>query len=147
LALEVLKRVPDDTSEMVILGWDYEQKQMYPEAIAQFKKAVDATPKDNIMYTFLLGVLGHAYASSGNKRDAQAVLGTLLERSRQSYAWPFDIALIYTALGDKETALAWLDKAVTERSTWLVYSKWEPRLDPLRSDPRFPKLLQRVGLS
>jgi eukaryotic-like serine/threonine-protein kinase len=146
LALEVLKRQPDDTWEQVILGWDYEQKHRNAEAVAEFKKAVDSTPKDSTMYTFLLGVLGHAYASAGNKSDAQAVLQTLLARSKQSYASPFDIALIYTALGDKETAFAWLDKAVAERSTWLVYSKWEPRLDPLRSDPRFPKLLQRLGL-
>jgi hypothetical protein len=67
--------------------------------------------------------------------------------SKQSYASPFDIALIYTALGDKETAFAWLDKAVAERSTWLVYSKWEPRLDPLRFDPRFANVLRRIGLS
>jgi len=59
---------------------------------------------------------------------------------------PFDIALIYTALGEKDTAFAWLAKAVAEHSTWLVYSKWEPRLDPLRSDPRFQDLLRRIGL-
>ncbi|HET7151875.1 MAG TPA: protein kinase [Candidatus Acidoferrum sp.] len=147
LALEVLKRQPDDTWEMVILGWDYEQQHRNADAVAQFKKAVDATPKQSLMYPFLLGVLGHAYASAGNKSDAQAVLQTLLARAKESYASPFDIALIYTALGDKDAAFAWLDKAVAERSTWLVYSKWEPRLDPLRYDPRFPKLLQRIGLA
>jgi len=147
LALDVLKRQPGDSWEMVILGWDYEQKHMNAEAIAQFKKAVDATPKDSPTYTFFLSGLGHAYASAGNKNDAQAVLQTLLARAKQSYASPFDIALIYTALGDKETAFAWLDKAVAEHSTWLVYSKWEPRLDPLRFDPRFANVLRRIGLS
>jgi hypothetical protein len=39
-----------------------------------------------------------------------------------------------------------LDKAVAERSTFLVYSKWEPRLDPLRSDPRFEQILKQIGL-
>jgi hypothetical protein len=53
--------------------------------------------------------------------------------------------LIYTALGDKDAAFAWLDKAMKDHSTWLVYSKWEPRLDPLRSDPRFQDLLRRIG--
>jgi len=146
LALEVLKRQPGDTWEMVILGWDYEQKHMNAEAIAQFKKAVDSTPKDSTMYGFLLGVLGHAYASAGDKSDALAVLQTLVARAKQSYASPFDIALIYAALGDKDAAFAWLDKAVTERSTWLIYSKWEPRLDPLRSDARFPEVLRHIGL-
>jgi len=65
---------------------------------------------------------------------------------RKSYVSPFDIALIYTALGEKDTAFAWPAKAVAERSTWLVYSKWDPRLDPLRSDPRFQDLLRRIGL-
>jgi hypothetical protein len=35
---------------------------------------------------------------------------------------PFDIALIYTALGERDTAITWMTKAVSERSTWLVYS-------------------------
>src|ERR1700756_5032779 len=52
----------------------------------------------------------------------------------------------YTALGEKDTAFGWIEKAMEERSTWLVYSKWEPRLDPLRSDPRFQDLLRRIGL-
>jgi hypothetical protein len=59
---------------------------------------------------------------------------------------PFDIALVYTALGDKDAMFTWLDKAMKDHSTWLVYSKWEPRLDPLRSDPRFQDLLRRIGL-
>jgi hypothetical protein len=66
----------------------------------------------------------HAYALAGNKAEAQGILQTLLVRRKKSYASPFDIALIYVALGDKETAFSWLDKAVEDRSTWLVYSKW-----------------------
>jgi hypothetical protein len=49
-------------------------------------------------------------------------------------------------LGEKAKAFALLDKALSERSTFLVYSKWEPRLDPLRSDPRFQHLLKQIGL-
>jgi eukaryotic-like serine/threonine-protein kinase len=146
LALDVLKRQPGDTWEQVILGWDYEQKGETGQAVAEFKKAMESTTKDSPIYTFLLAGLGHAYALDGNRGEAQGVLQALLARAKQSYASPFDIALVYTALGDKDAAFAWLDKAVAEHSTWLVYSKWEPRLDPLRSDPRFPKLLQRIGL-
>ncbi len=80
------------------------------------------------------------------KSDAEQVLRTLLEKSKQSYVSPFDIALIYVALGKKDTAFDWLRKAVDERSTFLVYSKWEPRLDPLRSDPRFKQVLNQIGL-
>jgi TolB-like protein/DNA-binding winged helix-turn-helix (wHTH) protein/Flp pilus assembly protein TadD len=147
MARNLLERVPDDTWELAILGWDYEQKGMYEEAIAEFKKAVELTNKDSPLFSpFYLAGLAHAYAVAGRRSDAETVLQGLLERARRSYVSPFDIALIYTALGQKDTAFAWMTKAVAERSTWLVYSKWEPRLDPLRSEPRFQDLLRRIGL-
>ena len=147
MARDLLVRVPDDTWEMAILGWDYEQKGMHEQAIAEFKKAVELTDKSSPIFTpFYLAGLGHAYALAGRRSDAEQVLQGLLQRAKQSYVSPFDIALIYTALGQKDSALTWMTKAVAERSTWLVYSKWEPRLDPLRSDPRFQDLLRRIGL-
>ena len=147
MAQNLLARVPDDTWEMAILGWDYEQKGMHEQAITEFKKAVELTNKTSPLFSpFYLAGLGHAYALAGRRSDAEQVLQGLLERARQSYVSPFDIALIYAALGEKDTAFAWMAKAVAERSTWLVYSKWEPRLDPLRSDPRFQDLLHRIGL-
>jgi hypothetical protein len=50
------------------------------------------------------------------------------------------------ALGEKDAAFHWLDKAVADRSGSVRYLKVEPRLDPLRGDPRFDSLLARVGL-
>jgi TolB-like protein/Flp pilus assembly protein TadD len=146
MARKLLATVPDDTWELAILGWNYEQTGEPEQAVTEFKKAVGLTKKESPLFTFLLAGLGHAYALSGRRSDAEQILQTLLERTRQSYVSPFDIALIYSALGEKDTAFAWMTKAVAERSTWLVYSKWEPRLDPLRSDPRFQYLLRRIGL-
>ena len=60
---------------------------------------------------------------------------------------PFFIALVYTALGDKKQALDWLDSAVVKRSGSVRYLVIEPRLDSLRSEPRFSELIRRVGLS
>ena len=146
MARDLLIRVPDDTWEMAILGWDYEQKRMHEQAIAEFKKAVELTDKNSPDFSpFFLAGLAHSYALAGRRSDAEQVLQGLLGRARKSYVSPFDIALIYAALGEKDTAFAWMEKAVEERSTWLVYSKWEPRLDPLRSDPRFQDLLRRIG--
>jgi eukaryotic-like serine/threonine-protein kinase len=145
LALEVLKRQPQDTWEMTILGWDYEQNGSLDRAVAQFKKAVETEPKGSPLSTFLFAGLGEAYARAGMKSDAEQVLKSLIEKSKQSYVSPFDIALIYTALGQKDTAFEWLTKAVNERSTFLVYSKWEPRLAPLRTDPRFHQMLKKIG--
>src|SRR6266700_5729032 len=146
LALEVLKRQPNDTWELAILGWDYEQNGLPDRAVTEFKKAVEVEPKDSPLHKFLLAGLAQAYALAGMKSDAQQVLHSLLDGTKPYYVSPYDIALIYTALGEKDTAFDWLNKAVAERSTWLVYSKWEPRLDPLRSDPRFGQILKTIGL-
>ena len=55
-------------------------------------------------------------------------------------------ANVYVGLGDKERAFFWLEKAYEERSYYIAYMNVFPILDPLRSDPRFDNLLQRVGL-
>jgi len=146
LALEVLKRQPGDNWEHAILAWDYEQKGVPEKAVAEFRKAVETDPKESPLHAFLVAGLGQAYASAGMKSDAEQILRRLLDQTKKSYVSPFDIALIYTALGEKDTAFEWLNKAVAERSTFLVYSKWEPRLDPMRSDPRFGQMLKKIGL-
>jgi hypothetical protein len=58
---------------------------------------------------------------------------------------PFEIALRYIALGQKEAAFVWLKKATAERFTFWSIASWEPRLDPLRFDPRFGRMLKQVG--
>jgi TolB-like protein/Flp pilus assembly protein TadD len=142
LATQFLSLQPNNPWEHIILGWTYEQKRMPDEAIAQLQKAVGITQGAS----FDLAALGHAYAVAGRRSDAEQVLQTLAQRANKTYVSAFDIATIYTGLGEKDTAFAWLEKAAAERSTFLVYSKWEPRLDPLRSDPRFNRLLRRIGL-
>jgi TolB-like protein/DNA-binding winged helix-turn-helix (wHTH) protein/Flp pilus assembly protein TadD len=145
LAEKFLKSQPDDSWELSILGWDYEQKRMPELAVAKFRRAVEVT-KDTPFNSFYLAALGHAYAMAGNRPEAENILQTLSERGKKSYVSPFDLALVHAALGEKDEAFALLKKAIAERSTFLVYTKWEPRLDPLRSDPRFTQILKRIGL-
>jgi TolB-like protein/Tfp pilus assembly protein PilF len=124
------------------LGMGYEQKANYVEALTELQKGKDLL-KENV------GVeadLGHAYAVSGNRKEAQKVMDELEELSKQRYVSSYHIALIYTGLGEKDRAFEWLEKAYEERSDLLVYLKVEPRLDSLRSDPRFADLLRRMGL-
>lgn len=142
LAQKFLRSKPNDPWERTILGLTYEQMKMPEKAIEEFKKAVETTQGA----PFFLAALGHAYAAGGDRRKAREVLASLNATARKSYISPFDLALIHTALGEKDKAFALLDKAVAERATFIVYSKWEPRLDPLRSDPRFAQMLQRIGL-
>ena len=119
----------------------YEQKGLLAEATAANETAVKMRP-GNPNY---LAALARSYALAGKTADARRVLSGLLKSPEP--VSPFFIALVYTALGDKNNALNWLDSAVVKRSGSVRYLKIEPRLDSLRSEPRFNGLLQRVGLS
>ena len=90
--------------------------------------------------------MGHALAISNNKAEAQRVLDRLLALSKERFVSSYDIAHIYVGLGDHDKAFFWLEKALNERDDLLVYLKADPRMDPLHSDPRFSKLVQKIGL-
>jgi len=124
------------------LGLAYVQKKMYQEAIAEFQQAAKNSNRAPLAITSL----GHAFAASGNKVEAQRVLAELKELSLRRYVSPYGIAMIYAALGDKEQAFQWLEKANDERNTEMVFLKVDPRADPLRNDPRFADLVKRIGL-
>jgi hypothetical protein len=57
------------------------------------------------------------------------------------------VAVIYAALGDNDAAFRWLDIAVDTRGVGLIFLAAEPVYAPLRSDPRFPGVLRRIGLT
>lgn len=80
------------------------------------------------------------------KKEADETLAKLKDIGKHDYVSPLDLAIIYAGMGDKGKAFEWLERALQERSFWLVYIRWEPQLDPLRSDPRFQEVLRRIGL-
>ena len=124
------------------MGIAYLQKSMYAEGIQELQKAV-ALKGDGVE---AVASLGYAYAISGRKKDALRILRELQETSRHGYVSPFDRAVIYAGLGDKEQAFYWLNRAYEERNSELAFLKTRARLDSLRSDPRFSQLMKRVGL-
>lgn len=123
------------------LGWTYVQKGMFEEAIMEFQKAISLSGGSK-----LWGYLGHAYAMSGRKSEAKEVINDLKELSKHRYVSPYEIALIYNALGEKEQAFEWLERAYKERSHSITKIKVDPRLNTLRLDPRFTDLLKKMGL-
>ncbi len=94
----------------------------------------------------MTALLGHAYAAANRRSEAQAILQQLSALSKQRYVPSYPIAAIYAALGQKEEAFAWLERAYGERDSWMDYLGLDPRLDGLRSDPRFADLLRRMNL-
>jgi TolB-like protein/Tfp pilus assembly protein PilF len=138
LGRKTLETDPNFFPAHVLLGMAYEQERKFSEAIAEFQRANEIEDSQTI-----LGYLGYAYAISGKRAEAVKLLGELKGRSKRSYLSPYSIALIYTGLGEKDQALVWLEKAYEERDSLMAYLKVSPRLDSLRSDPRFRRLLRR----
>lgn len=125
------------------LGLAYEQKQMFDAAIEEFQKSVSLSGGSPLM----IAALGHAYAMSQKKREANKILRQLNELAKQRYVPPYEVAAIYVALGNNEQAFQFLEKAYKEHSFHLVYLKVWPQFESIRSDPRFQDLVQRIGLS
>jgi adenylate cyclase len=123
------------------LGWAYEQKTMYEEAITAFQKAFACSGSSR-----MLAELGHAYGLARKTAEAEKVLNELKELSKQHYASPYNLALVYTGLGDKDQAFEWLNEACEDRSGWMIYLKTQHSFDSLHADPRFQEILRRVGL-
>ena len=86
-------------------------------------------------------------AASHQPAEARKVVDRLKERSQQTYVQPMWLAVIYLALGNKDQAFDWIQKAYEDRSAWLVYLKVDPLFDSVRQDARFTDLLRRVGLN
>jgi TolB-like protein/Flp pilus assembly protein TadD len=125
------------------LGLAYVQQGRYHEALVEYNKALEIagdTPQ-------IRAHIAHVMAVSGKKSEALAGLAELQERAKRQYVPPYDIALIYVGLGEKDKAFAWLEKAYNDHSTEMIYFKVEPLLTPLRSDSRYQDLLRRMKLS
>jgi hypothetical protein len=93
-----------------------------------------------------VAALAHAYAAAGRRTEAETLLRDL--QRREGYVSPYLIATIYAGLGDKDKALELLEKARQEHCWDIAWQiKADPRIDNLRSDPRFQSFLRRVGVS
>ncbi len=144
-AIEQFKKTieidPRNPMSHMFLSFAYEQKGLYPEAVAEFVKS---------------RALGNdpAFAEAMKKAYDQggfpAYLLALAERWAKLYvpsnrAQPYSVALTYARLGQKDKAFEWLERSFRERTRALVYLRFEPQLDSLRPDPRFHSLVQRMN--
>jgi TolB-like protein/Tfp pilus assembly protein PilF len=125
------------------LGRAYGVKGMHQRALPAFRRAVALSKHRSPRY---LASLAHACAVAGKRSEAVRLLGELRRLAKERYVSAYGFALAAVGLGDEDEAFAWLAKACRERSSALPFVGVEPRLAPLRSDPRFDDLLVRVGL-
>jgi|RhiMethySRZTD1v2_1073278.scaffolds.fasta_scaffold01301_18 eukaryotic-like serine/threonine-protein kinase len=125
-------------------GLALEQQSNSEEAIAALKRASELTGGIGIIQ----GALGHALVKSGRREEAEAFVRELERSSATRYVEPYSFALIDVARGDVEGAFSWLEKACQTTSSWItLFLKSDPRMDVLRSDPRFADLLARMRLN
>ena len=156
------------------LGSDYYYARRYDEAIAQLRRTLEMDPGFYIAHLVLgqvldakgardaaivecqkarglnddpsvLGVLARAYGLSGNKMEAEKILDQLKKLSQERYVSAYSFALVYLGLGDKEGALRWLEQSYQDRAgSDIGYIRVDPLLDPLRGDPRFEALAEKI---
>ena len=132
---------PDYHRNYMILGFSYIQKGMFSEAILEMQKAVGYTGNDFKM----IANLGYAYGTAGNQAEAEVILNGLIETSKKENTNSMTIAGIYIGLGDNDNAINWLEKAFEEHSSLLLLLNIDPIYDPLRSDPRFQDMVDRMN--
>jgi TolB-like protein/Tfp pilus assembly protein PilF len=156
------------------LGNSYYRARRYDEAIKQLRKTIDLDPdfyyahwnlgsalkaKGDVAGAIeqyekaralnedpsMLGVLGNAYAAAGRKDEAIKIRDELEAISKQRYVSAYSFALVYLGLGDKDEAIRRLQKSYENRAgETLRFIRVDPLLDPLRGDPRFEALAEKV---
>lgn len=140
-AVELIRpSASSDPMDNFLLGWAYVGESKWQEAINAFGTIVPLTDRDagDVMS------LAYAYASDGRRTDVPPMLEEVRQRTTLMYVPVYRIAATYLAMGDKEHALEWLEKANTDDRSWMVWIKVDPVMDPLRCDPRFQELLDNM---
>jgi len=146
-AMEELRKTLDMDPSFVeahlYLGWVYEQKGLFAEAVPELRRALSASGGG----ARFVSALGHAYAVSGERRMTEESLMRLKEQAKQQYVAPHDMAEIHIGLGEKEQALKYLEMASAEHSCWMIWLREDPRFDAIRGDPRYLDLIRRMHLT
>lgn len=139
---DVLELNPDYPVTIAFLAEAYVGKGDLSSAVATIEKLASTA-----MDPQALSVMGYVYAKAGDRDGAFRILEKFAELSDKEYVPAINFAHIYAGLGDDEKAIQSLEKACDERASWIPFIKVDRKLDSLRSDRRFAKLLQRAGFS
>jgi len=126
---------------MIIFGLVYQQQERFREAIEEMQQAVSLSGAS----TEALTGLAQTYAAAGMSGPMRETVNGLRKEGKTRYVSPYNVARIYGSLKDNEQTFAWLEKAYDEHHPDMIELTTEPCFDSVRSDPRFEKLLSRVG--
>jgi tetratricopeptide (TPR) repeat protein len=137
---KTLEMNPQFSQAYFYIGDAYMEKEEYEEAITAYKKAS--------RIPWVAGLLGYAYARSGEKDKAMRILQELEEQSKERYIRSSSVFVIFLGLGEIDKALEWAEKAYNERDPFMPFiNLYVPEKDRIRSDPRFNALLKKMNLN
>lgn len=134
---------PGFATAHAVLADAYTQKRDYNRALAEIRRAEelgDRSPELQVRTGYIQAMSGRRAAASKIAAD----LGNRQQRTGEPTAG--GVAVIYGALGDRDRAFEWLQKALTAREPSIAYLQVDPVWDPLRSDPRFERILVSLGV-
>jgi TolB-like protein/Flp pilus assembly protein TadD len=141
VCLKAIDIAPDYPLLRLHLGIAYEQESRYQEATVEFERMFKLVAGEPVG----AAALAHVHAKTGRPQGARKILQNLLGQAETRHVDKYSIGLVYTALGEHDLAIDWFDRAARERCLWFTFlANGDPRLDGLRSDPRFQALLQRM---
>jgi TolB-like protein/Tfp pilus assembly protein PilF len=132
---------PNNLAAHYLMGRVFSQQGKHQEAVSELRRTFDLNRHHSNR-----SWLAHIYARAGRRNEALKLLRELETLSRRERVSPVYIARIYSGLGDRDRALAWLQKSYDEHSDHVLAIGVDPAYDPLRSDPRFIKMLRGIGL-
>ena len=124
------------------LGIALAASSAFDEAVAEVEKSWSLSPEN----VETKAILAYVYFVAGRREAAERILEEMKEIAKTRYVTPALFAEVYSALGKPDQAFEWLDRAAETRSSTLVMNLSEPQFDPLRRDPRFRRLIQRIHL-
>ena len=137
---KIIEMDPTFSGAFCIMAYAHRAKGQFKEAIRGYHEAIRLGDKSTSIQIYL----GEAFVGNGELKKAQSMLKQL--QTTKEYVSPAELAILYGALGDTESAFASLNKAYEDRDLQLQFLKVEPSYDRLRGDPRFQELVRRVGL-
>ena len=142
-ALEQARKTYElDTNHIGLQIWmchTLNAKEMYAESLLISEKSMQGNFP-------ISGPAGYAYAKTGQRQKAEAIIARLKEVEKTRYVMNYWLAVIYAALGDKDAAFAELEKAYQQRDYFLPRMAVDPSMNGLRDDARFKDLVKRIGL-
>jgi len=137
---EALELAPGFAIARTTLGHAYLQQGAKEAALAQFEVATQTGAARDWAH------LAYARAVTGDRQEAHAILDRLLRDGAERDAPPFHIAMAYVGLKNFDEAFQWLDRATSELDPWITALNIDRTFDALRPDPRFARLVRRIGL-